>query len=370
MVYMKIAIIGGHLAPALALIESLPKDTEVLYVGRKYALEGDSAFSLEYVTIKERKIPFEKIITGRLQRKLTFHTIPSLLKIPVGFFQAIFILRKFKPDAVLGFGGYLSVPVGISAKLLGIPLIIHEQALKPGLANKILAPFATKVCVSWQQTLKFFPKEKTILTGLPIRELKVESAKLKVSAGTPLIYITGGSQGSHLINTLVEAVIEKLLKDFFIIHQTGDSKEFGDFGRLTKIRETLPSKIRKKYRAERFIDPGLVGSILDKADLVVGRSGINTISELIFFQKPGLLIPLPFLKEQIKNAEFFKNLGIGEVLFQRDASPKRFLEKISEMKKMLSFYKSNAQKAKHLVKKDAAWAIIKVIKDAAAKKKN
>ncbi|MEK7451076.1 MAG: glycosyltransferase, partial [Patescibacteria group bacterium] len=164
---MRVIIIGGHLSPALSIIEKLPKTDKVLFIGRKYVFEGDQALSLEYKTIQSLKIPFVNLITGRLQRKFTKHTIPSLLKLPYGFMRSILALIKFQPDVVLSFGGYLSFPVVLSAFLLRIPIVIHEQTLEAGLANKILSVFAKKICISWETSRKFFPKGKIVLTGNP-----------------------------------------------------------------------------------------------------------------------------------------------------------------------------------------------------------
>src|SRR3989344_2430412 len=108
---MKIVIIGGHLAPALSVIEELDRSVEILYIGRKHALEGDSAVSLEYDTITKKSIAFVSLKTGRFQRSLTRHSFFSIVKIPVGLLQAIAVLKKFKPDVVVGFGGYVSFPV-------------------------------------------------------------------------------------------------------------------------------------------------------------------------------------------------------------------------------------------------------------------
>src|SRR3990167_6307734 len=144
---MKIVIACGHLTPALSVIEELPKEAEVIYIGRKYALEGDKAVSLEYETIKKKEIPFIAVKTGRIQRKLTKHTIPSLLKIPYGLIQSIAVLQKIKPDVVIGFGGYVSFPVLLSARILKIPIVIHEQTLEAGITNKLISRFADKVCI-------------------------------------------------------------------------------------------------------------------------------------------------------------------------------------------------------------------------------
>jgi UDP-N-acetylglucosamine--N-acetylmuramyl-(pentapeptide) pyrophosphoryl-undecaprenol N-acetylglucosamine transferase len=200
---MKIVLIGGHLSPALSILEALPKDTETLFIGRKYGLEGDNALSLEYKTIAELKVPFVALNTGRWQRKLTKYTFSSLLKLPFGVIKSFLTLVKFRPDVVVGFGGYVSVPVVLCAYLLRIPIVIHEQTLEAGLANRFLAKLATKICISWQASQKYFPKEKIVFTGNPVRKLKIKNEKLKIKNNLPMIYITRGSSGSHSINLLI-----------------------------------------------------------------------------------------------------------------------------------------------------------------------
>jgi len=334
---MKIVIVGGHLSPALAVVNALPKDAKILFIGRKYTFEGDRGTSLEYNTIKSLKIPFVSISTGRWQREFTKHTIPSLLKIPYGFIQSFFILRKFKPEVVLSFGGYLSLPVGFSSLLLRIPIVIHEQTLEAGAANRILSFFANKICISWTSSAKFFPKGKTILTGNPVRRFKIYDLRFKITdedQKLPIIYVTGGTAGSHFINTLVEGCLKELLKEYVVIHQTGDAQEHRDFDRLNDLKDSLPLKLKARYQIIKFVEPQEVGAVLQRADLVVGRSGINTITELIFFEKPCLLIPLPYSQnnEQIKNALFLKNQGLGEILYQSKAlNSNKLLQVLTKM---------------------------------------
>lgn len=361
---MKIVLIGGHLSPALSVLEAMPKDTEVLFIGRKYALEGDSALSLEYKTIISLKIPFVALNTGRLQRKLTKYTLPSLLKLPFGVGKSLLTLIKFRPDIVVGFGGYVSIPVVFSAYLLKIPVVLHEQTLEAGFANRLLAKFATKICISWQASQKYFPKEKTILTGNPIRNFSTSSAlrgvgKIKTSS----IYITGGSSGSHFINVLIEQCIRQLLEKYTVIHQTGDAQEFHDFDRLQNLKNSLPDKLSSRYMLKKFVDPTDVGEILNSASLVVSRSGINTITELIYFEKPALLIPLPFSQnnEQLKNAKLLESVGLGLVLEQNDVDSKKFLQTITFMFGNINNYKVDMKQLGSLIGKNAVQNIINVI---------
>ncbi|MCL5432966.1 MAG: UDP-N-acetylglucosamine--N-acetylmuramyl-(pentapeptide) pyrophosphoryl-undecaprenol N-acetylglucosamine transferase [Patescibacteria group bacterium] len=367
---MKILITGGHLSPLLSVIDVLPKNTDILIVGRKRALEGDAAFSLEYQEIQKRGIPFKSIVTGRLQRKFTKHTITSLLKFPYGFISAVEILKRFRPDVVLSFGSYISLPVNLAAFILKVPVVLHEQTFGVGTSNKISAVFAKKICVSWEESKKYFPESKTVLTGIPIRKEMSDSADKKPpvfnkkfeNTNLPMIYVTGGSLGSHAINLMVEKNLEDLLKKFRIFHQTGDAKEFGDFDRLEKKRETLDGKIQDRYLPAKFVDPSTTGSVIKSSAFVVSRSGINTVSELIFLGKPGILIPLPYSQnhEQIKNAEFFRDLGMGEILFQ-NAPQDKLLASTEAMFKNLEKYNKNAEVAQKTVQKDGASKIVEVL---------
>ena len=324
---MKILITGGHLTPALAIIEKLKKE-DVYYVGRKYTFEGEKAISLEYQQITKLGIPFFELKTGRLQRRITKHTLVSLFKLPAGFLEAAKILKNTKPDVVLAFGSYVSVPVGIVAKFLSIPLVIHEQTLEAGLSNKILSKFADKICISWKSSEKYFPKAKIILTGNPIRKELMDLRKIKPEEN--LLYISGGSSGSHVINVLVEGVLEKLLKKFNIIHQTGDSKTYNDFDRLTSIKNNFDKKLSGNYTIAKFLDTKDAARIMARASLVVGRSGVNTVTELIFLEKPSFLIPLSFgqKQEQLKNAIFLKELGLSEFSLQESLTSQSFYENI------------------------------------------
>ncbi len=368
---MKILITGGHLSPALAVIEKLKGD-DILYVGRKHALEGDKAFSLEYQTIKNLRIPFFSITTGRLQRKFTRYTIPSFFKFPLGFSQSFLILKRFKPDVVLGFGGYVSWPIIVVAAILKIPIVIHEQTLEAGITNKMSARFAAKICISFESSKRFFPVKKVILTGNPLRKEIIEISKIqKEENNPPLIYVTGGSLGSHFINNLVKDTIKNMVKDFKVLHQTGDAKGHNDFDDLIRIKEGLGEN-KENYVVKKFLTPEESAECLQKADLVVSRAGINTVSELLFLGKPSLLIPLPFSQnnEQLKNARFLKTQGLGEVLEQKKVTAEDFLQTLEKMYKNINNYKENDSKSKKFINEDASLKIAGAVKNVYKKKKN
>jgi UDP-N-acetylglucosamine--N-acetylmuramyl-(pentapeptide) pyrophosphoryl-undecaprenol N-acetylglucosamine transferase len=361
---MKIIIIGGHLAPALSVIEALPKDTDILFVGRKYALEGDSALSLEYKTITSLKIPFVGLNTGRLQRKMTEYTLLSLLKLPFGVIKSFLILAKFRPDIVVGFGGYVSIPVIFCAFLLRIPVIIHEQTMEVGLANKIASFFAKKICISWDSSRKHFPKDKVVWTGNPMRKFRVSDTKFLIfNNKLPIILVAGGSSGSHAINVLMEGIVGELLTKYNVIHQVGDSQKYRDFDRLEKLRRNLPEQLRENYILQKLIDPSAIGDLFNLSSLVISRSGVNTVTELVHFEKPSILIPLPFSQydEQLRNAQFLEKIGLGIVLKQSELNEKKLLKVIYKMFDKINDYKIDRNKCGNLPGKNTVQNIILLI---------
>lgn len=327
---MKIAISGGHLSPALAVIEALPKIDEVVFIGRKHPFENDSVTSLEYLEISKRNIRFLDLQTGKLHRKVSHRGVLSLMKLPKGFFSAISILQKEKPDVVVSFGGYIGLPLVYSAKFLHIPSVIHEQTLEAGFSNKLAGKVASRICISWEESRDFFPKSKIVLTGNPLRKeilnaLEKKNSKQKL----PLLYITGGSTGSHEVNLLVQNHLERLLDSYEIIHQTGDAKEFNDASELTKLVGTFSTEKQKRYMLQKFTSPQQAAEYMSKADMVIGRSGMNTISELLYLQKKSLLIPLRHgqIGEQMTNAIFLRKMGLSEIY----EYPEDFVDTINKM---------------------------------------
>ena len=369
---MKILVTGGHLTPALAVIQKIPKNVEVIYVGRKFALEGDTGVSLEYQTIASLNIPFIIFHPGRLQRKFTKYTVPALARIPKSIVQAIRILRREKPTVVLSFGGHVAFPICLAAAMLHIPFVIHEQTLEAGGTNRILARLATKICVSWESSLQFFPKEKTVLTGNPLLpsqpSQEIQEIVQKKMTAYPILTITGGSLGSHAINVLIEPIIKKLLAKYFIIHQTGDAQQFKDFDTIENIKSSLPYTFQERYIVRKFISPDDIAFVYNSSDLVVSRSGINTVLALLLGNIPSLLIPLPHSQrqEQYKNADFLQKSGLGQVLLQDDLTSERLLNTIGVMMKNRTMYANNNLSDMQRLHKHAAEKILQVVYDTQA----
>lgn len=344
---ISLCIIGGHLTPALAVIAEIRKQKKpwsLMVIGRKYEMDGDKKISSEYRLIRDMDIPFYPITAGRLTRTLTKYTLLQLLKIPLGFVQALLILIRTRPAVCLSFGGYVALAVVIPAWILRIPIITHEQTLMPGLTNKIIALFSRTICVSFSPTLAFFPKSKTILTGLPIRSEILNPVKLlpfRVDTSVPLIYITGGTTGSVSMNDIMFQIIPDLVKQFNVIHQTGQKS----YAKAQIVHASLGKEQKKRYIMQPYFDVNSVGYILHHAALVIGRSGANTVSEIAAVGVPALFIPLPWAAsgEQKENARILENDGKAIILDQSDLTPNSLTAAIQTMlnKQIIKKHPSN-----------------------------
>lgn len=351
-------IIGGHLAPALAVIEEVRKnrDWEIVFLGRKYAMEGKTVLSLEYEVIPKLGIPFYPLETGRLQRKWTSQTIPSLMRIPLGFIQSFLLLLKLRPTVILSFGGYLSLPVVLAGWLLRVPIIIHEQTVTSGLGNRLSSFLANLIAISHERSSLDFPHQKTRLVGNPVRFDILVGKRRKTKP--PLILITGGSQGSQTINKTVDKILNKLLEKYQITHQTG----FIDYNYFLRKKEKLTPILRRRYQVLDIISPFQFGKVLEKAILVVGRSGANTVSEIAAVGVPAIFVPIPWSErqEQLRNAESLEKVGLAKIITQDRLTPNLLLETIQDFLQNLPSPKVLTL-AKKLVKKDAAEKLVSLI---------
>lgn len=364
---MKILITGGHLTPALAVIEEIKKnypEIEIIFVGRKYALDSEKTISLEFKEITKKKIIFIPLQAGRLTRIFSLKSLRSFLKIPLGFINGFFIIKNNQPDIILSFGGYLALPVVIWGYFFRIPIFTHEQTVKPGLANKVIAFFAKKIFLSFEETKKYFNQKKILVTGNPIREtiFKVDRKPFDIKKDRSVIYITGGSLGSHSINQHIKKIINKLLSKYIVIHQTGETKEYHDFEDLIDLKNRLPKKLSKNYYLVKHFFEDEIGYIYSISDLVIGRAGANTFFELINLKIPAIFIPLPWSsgREQQFHAEIFAKNNIGEIFHQIETSDK-LLRLIDKMINNLIFYKKNFKKLDFSYKKNASQYIVKEI---------
>lgn len=363
---MKLLITGGHSTPALACLDEVlnNKSVEVIFVGRKYNSDRENTLTFEYSEVTSYGVLFVHLLAGRLTHFLSLKNLVGIVLIPVGFLHAFLILTKHKPDIILSFGGYIALPICCVAYLIGIPVYTHEQTVQPGMTNRVLAVLAKKVFVSFPETKQYFPKEKVLLTGNPVRDVvyKVINKPFITDRSRKIIYITGGSLGSHSINDHIKNILPKLLEKYTVIHQTGNVREYHDYEDLMKLRSSFPSQLRERYFLRQHLTGTEIGFVYFHTDLVISRAGANTFSELITLQKPALLIPLPWsaYNEQSRQAQILKENGVAEIFNQYDESS-QLLALAEKMMNNIDQYKQNYNKLSSYIYPDAAKKIISEI---------
>ena len=289
---------GGHVIPALCLIRLLKKeDYRIFYVGRKKGIEFD--------VIKKEEIEYHSICSGKLRRYFSLENVVDIFKLGWGVMQSFFLLRSFKKKETLIFstGGFVSLPLVIGAGLCGFFVIIHEQTARAGLANRISSFFADKILLSFESAKKFFPGKKTIITGYPLRDdfyKPVKSIGIFTKKDKPVLFVTGGGNGSVLINEVIGKNLDYLKKKYLIIHQTG-----------TMFLDDFKSLQDDCYHPLGFIGNEII-SYYYHSDIVISRAGAGTVCELMALGKKSIFIPLAIAQknEQYYNAmEARKSLG-------------------------------------------------------------
>lgn len=371
---------GGHISPALAVAQRLRRDfsdVELLYVGGSLTMEGSTGESLESRLVKPTGIPFKLIHVGKLKRGgVSWSTFSRLWGFLPGLVEAWMVVRSFKPNVLFSSGGYVSLPVVIAAWLHRVPIIIHEQTAAVGLANSIAARLARRVAITFPQSAAYFAPEKVVLTGNPIQPEIIEPdlsllrqttiGKWLASPGLPIIYITGGGLGSHIINQTVGLCLEQLLTRYRVVHQCGAHAGFNDFDRLQSLVAALPEPLQQQYMLARHFSANEVGLIYHQASTVVARAGANTVLELAAYGLPAVLIPIPWVThdEQTKNAQVLVEAGTAILLPERELSAERLLGAISERITALSSLDSSRRKARSLVDLEAATRLTRMVVEA------
>jgi UDP-N-acetylglucosamine--N-acetylmuramyl-(pentapeptide) pyrophosphoryl-undecaprenol N-acetylglucosamine transferase len=327
---------GGHTYPALTTIKvvrELADETatpEVLWVGTAQGLEARVA--------AENGVAFRAIITGKLRRSTSWRQLGRNLvdafRIPLGVGQAVAVVARWRPNVVFSTGGYVAVPVGVASWLCRRPLVMHEQTVTLGLANRILARFATQVLLSHESSLRFLPskvRQRAVVTGNPVRtELfggRREAAldAFEFDPALPIVYVTGGAQGSVQINTLVAEILPELLSRCQVLHQCGELS----YERMNAVAQALPAQQQARYRVVAYLYAELA-DVLAAADIVVSRSGAGTVAELTALGKPCIFIPLVPTggDEQRRNALHLAEVGAARVLTGDDATGAQLLAEL------------------------------------------
>lgn len=359
---MKIMISGGHLTPALAFIDYAQKqqNVELVFIGREFSQMKTKQPSVEHQEVTKRGVKFIPFHSGKLHQPNFFDFLRQLIAFFQGLGTAHQIIRSERPDLFLSFGGYLAVPIALTAKMHGIPVVTHEQTRAAGVANRLIALFATKVAISYPESQADFPSSKTVLTGNPIRPVLMQTTKrpewLPAKLPKPLLYITGGSQGSELINRLTSKLLPQLTQEWVVIHQCGKtSATMNAANMLNEHRSALPPQQQTNYFIREWVSEEELAWIYHHVQLIISRAGGNTVQEITFIAKPAIFIPLAFAHrdEQRKNAESLVQTGSAMMLLQQDATPENLLALIQTCQKNYDKLGQAAKENAHLVIKDA-----------------
>ncbi len=336
MIKKKILVTGGHFTSALSIVEALDRNMfDVIWIGQKYTMLFDKNTSLEFNDITSRGIKFINLHAGKLYRYMSWKAVISLVLIPIGLIESFFILLKEKPSLVLTFGGYIGATTAISAKILGIKIYTHEQTLNIGLANKLIFYLADIIFLGWKETESEVPvskRDNIIITGNPIRKeiLEEKNNLVEFNNDKKTILISCGNQGAHRINEIIFNQLEQLTHEYNIIHLTGSNTIFNDYEYANKLIENNKFE---NYRVFKNLLSSDYSKALHQSDMLIGRSGANTVYELGALKKPSILIPLPFAQnnEQLKNAEILKSYGLAEIIEEKNMTDIILLNSIKKV---------------------------------------
>lgn len=311
---------GGHIFPALSIANALKRlepDVEILFVGAEGKMEMEK--------VPEAGYRIEGLPVRGLQRRLTLQNIKVLINLWKSLRKAKKIIRQFKPDAVVGVGGYASGPIGRAAVNAGIPLILQEQNSYAGVTNKLLARKACRICVAYEGMERFFEKDKIVFTGNPVRkDLLVAAEKKKegiafyqLDPGKKTILVTGGSLGAGTLNKAVRKNLERFAnwEGVQVLWQCGSYYH-------DSLKQELEGKLPVNVHLTAFLKR--MDLAYACADVVIARAGAGTISELCLLKKAAILVPSPNVAEdhQTKNALALVNKEAAILLKDADAEEK------------------------------------------------
>jgi UDP-N-acetylglucosamine--N-acetylmuramyl-(pentapeptide) pyrophosphoryl-undecaprenol N-acetylglucosamine transferase len=355
---------GGHIYPALAFIHEVKKHNpkaEFLYIGTERGLESS--------IVKRENIPFETIEISGFKRKLSFDNVKTIVRFFNGTKKCKKILKAYKPDVVIGTGGYVCGPVVYAASKLRIPTVIHEQNSVPGLTNKFLSKYVSRVALSFEEAREYFPQAKTVVTGNP-RATEVTQHVGKLSLKTmgldpdkKVVLIVGGSRGAKPINSaFVDAIPNAAKRDYQFLYVTGDVHY-----------EDVLKKVENSGNPDNIVIKPFIHNmheVLSCVDLIVARAGATTLAEITALGLPSVLIPSPYVtnNHQEKNARALGNKGAAIVRLEKEMTGEQMLQDIDEI--LLSPLKLEEMKraSKKLGIPDAAGRLVQLVNELTAKK--
>ncbi|UCD77642.1 MAG: undecaprenyldiphospho-muramoylpentapeptide beta-N-acetylglucosaminyltransferase [Desulfobacterales bacterium] len=345
---------GGHLFPGIAIAQEFQRRnaaTRVIFVSTGNPLEksvlAKAGFELECIT------------AAGIKGRGMWNQLKSTLIIPIGILESMRIIKKFGPDLAVGLGSYSAGPVIIGAWLLRVPTVVHEQNILPGITNRILARFAKRIYISFENTKSRFKSEKVLWTGNPVRrELLVDADRRENGRDNHgddrffTILVIGGSQGAHRINMAVIEALQDLREkeQMYFIHQTGaaDEQTVGEAYRQNQIRCTV----------QPFFDN--MAELYRQADLLICRAGATTVAEITALGKAAMFVPFPYAADdhQVLNAGSLSEEGAAEMIIEKNLNGKILSEKIAFYAANSSALKDMAARARRLGKPDAAKHIV------------
>ena len=339
---------GGHVYPGLAVIDEL--EAGGFFINRRLCWIG-SAAGLERDIVTERGIEFIAFPAGKLRRYFSFRNLADLFKVAWAVVLSVFFMLRHRPELLFSKGGYVSVPPVVAAGLCRIPVITHESDLDPGLATRINARFASRICVSYEKTRDYFPpslRRRVVVTGNPIRrEVRAGSEErgrrlFGLDSKRPLILIIGGSLGAVQINEMIAAILPDILPAAQVVHQTGGGNQ---------ASPPADGYVPREYIKSEMAD------LLAAADLVVSRAGAGTLWECASLGKAMILIPLDeggSRGDQLRNAAFFSQAGAAEVLEGEAVEAGRLKELIQSLLRDPEKRKLLGESARRIASMDAA----------------
>jgi UDP-N-acetylglucosamine--N-acetylmuramyl-(pentapeptide) pyrophosphoryl-undecaprenol N-acetylglucosamine transferase len=341
---------GGHIFPGIAVAQGIKKrfpQSEIMFIGTGRHIDNQALTGrgLKVVTLKSLG----------LKGKTILQSLHALLLLPLSFFSSLRIMRSFDPDLVFGVGGYVTGPVILAARLLGVASCIHEQNSIPGIANRILGRIVNRIYISIPGSERFFPPRRTLLTGNPVRTEILEKALLspEIPAGEGrTLLVLGGSLGAHRVNLLVSEAITGMERPsgFTVIHQTGAADEVW-------VREKY-EKHGVSARVAAFFDN--MADLYAEADLIVSRAGATTLAEVTVMGKPSLLIPFPHAADdhQSRNAEYLVDGGAALMEQERNLDGDRLAALVGSLLADRGQRARMGAQALRLAKRDATASII------------
>lgn len=343
---------GGSVVPLIAIAKEIrnqsPK-TRFLFVGTKKGVP-------EKELIKEHHLPYQGVFSGKLRRYFSWQNLIDPFLIFLGFIQSIFIILKYRPRAIVSAGGFVAVPLSLAAWLFKVPVFIHQQDLIPGLANKIITPFAKKITVSFKKSLKDFPSSKVVFTGNPFRksilkgDIQRAKKRFNLSSKLPVLLVVGGGTGAKNINNLIYKLGPRLVKFCQVIHITGKNK-----GKELKKDELMINR----YHQVDFLTWEMP-DVYQIADLVISRAGLGALTELSVLGKPSIIIPISNSHQEI-NAQYFANQEAVILIKEEEIKEKEILDRIKKLINDQEKLKKMSQKIKKIANPKAGEKIAKII---------